>query len=184
MKRWLMLLLLSFVLGSTAQAVEVAGVTVAPEISEQGRTLQLNGYGIRSKFFIKVYVGSLYTTRRLTTAEELLADPGEKLIRMQFVHSKVEREKIVAAFAEGLANNAPRVAASPEAQRFLALFVHDFHAGETVDLALAADGTVTVRHAGRALGQLRAPELAKGILAIYVGEHPADKALKEGLLGR
>lgn len=183
MKKFLVVIAL-LLLSGHAHALEVAGVTVAPEVNEQGRTLQLNGYGIRSKFFIKVYVGSLYTTRRLTSADQLLADPGDKLIRMQFVHSKVDREKIVAAFAEGLANNTPRVAAKPEAQQFLALFTNDFHAGETVDLALAADGTVTVRHAGRELGQLRSPDLAKGILAIYVGDHPADKDLKEGLLGR
>lgn len=183
MKRLVFLLVLLLCWGRAAQAVEVAGVTVVPQISENGHLLKLNGYGIRSKFFVKVYVGSLYAAQRLTTPEQVLADSGAKLIRMQFVHSRVAKEKIVAAFAEGLANNAPQIAVSPEAQQFLAFFTADFHAGETVDLFLGGDGLVKVHHAGRPLGSLRSPALAKGIVAIYVGEHPADADLKSGLLG-
>jgi len=178
------LTIIALLLATDVAAVELAGVTIAAQVKEAGQTLQLNGSGIRSKFFIKVYVGSLYATTRLTTPEQVLADPGAKLVRMQFVHSKVDKEKIVAAFAEGLANNAPEVAATPAARQFLNFFSNDFYAGETVDLFLASDGNIIVRHAGRELGTLRSAELARGILAIYVGEQPADEDLKQGLLGR
>src|SRR5512141_2517514 len=104
-----LLFTLSLLLGSAqAFALDVAGVNIAPTVSVHQKTLTLNGVGIRKKLFIKVYVGSLYTERKMTTSAQLLADPGEKLIRMSFVY-KVEREKIVEAFAEGLANNSPGV---------------------------------------------------------------------------
>lgn len=170
-------------LPANAYPLEVAGVAVAPQVNVNGQTLRLNGYGVRSKFFVKVYVGSLYTARRLATPAQLLDDPGDKLIRMQFVHSRVDKEKIVAAFAEGLANNAPQAARSAEARQFLAFFAADFLQGETVDLLLGADGTVTVRHDGKLLGSLRSAPLARGVLAIYFGDRPADKELKAGMLG-
>ncbi|MBP2686112.1 MAG: hypothetical protein H6Q81_1017 [Deltaproteobacteria bacterium] len=83
---------LSFLLlSSQAFALDVAGVNVAPTVSAGQKTLTLNGAGIRTKFFVKVYVGSLYTERKVTSATQLLADPGEKLVRMSFVHKKVEK---------------------------------------------------------------------------------------------
>ncbi|MGE5283877.1 MAG: chalcone isomerase family protein [Actinomycetota bacterium] len=171
-------------LSSQAFAVDVAGVSVAPAVSVHQKTLTLNGSGIRKKLFIKVYVGSLYTERKATSPAQLLADPGEKLIRMNFVYKKVEREKITEAFAEGLANNSPAVAGTAEAKAFLSWFTSDFVAGDTVDISLAPDGTVTASQNGKTLGTVRSPALARGVLLIWFGEKPADSGLKKGMLGQ
>jgi len=175
---------LSFLLlSSHAWALDVAGVNVAPTVSVHGKTLTLNGSGIRKKLFFKVYVGSLYTERKVTTPAQLLAEPGEKLVRMNFVHKKVEKEKIVEAFFEGLANNSPGVAHSAEAKAFLSWFTADFVAGDTVDISLSPDGTVAASHNGKALGSVRSPALVQGVLLIWFGEKPADGDLKKGMLG-
>ncbi len=176
---------LSFLLlSSQAFALDVAGVNVPPTVSVRQKTLYLNGAGIRKAYvFVKVYVGSLYTERKVTTPAQLLADPGEKLIRMSFVHSKVEKEKIVKAFAEGLENNAPAVAQSAEAKAFLSSFKDDFVKGDTVDIDVSPDGTVAASHNGKALGTVRSPALARGVLLIWFGEKPADADLKKGMLG-
>jgi hypothetical protein len=176
---------LSFLLlSSQAFALEVGGVSVSPTVSVQQKTLSLNGSGIRKAYvFVKVYVGSLYTERKVTTPAQLLADPGEKLVRMSFVHSKVEKEKIVGAFAEGFANNSPGVAQSAEAKAFLSWFTSDFIKGDTVDISLAADGTVSATQNGKALGTVRDPALARAVLLIWFGEKPADEDLKKGMLG-
>jgi hypothetical protein len=176
---------LSFLLlSSQAFALDVAGVNVAPTVSARQKTLTLNGAGVRKKLFVKVYVGSLYTERKVTTPAQLLADPGEKLIRMSFVYKKVEKEKIVEVFAEGLANNSPGVATSAEAKAFLSWFTADFMGGDTVDISLSPDGTVAASHNGKALGTVRSPALVQGVLLIWFGEKPADAGLKKGMLGQ
>ena len=176
---------LSFLLlSSQAFALDVAGVNVSPTVVIHQKTLSLNGAGIRKKLFVKVYVGSLYTERKVTIPAQLLADPGEKLVRMNFVHSKVEKEKIIEGFAEGLMNNSPEVARSADAKAFLSWFTSDFIAGDTVDISLAADGTVTATHNGKALGTVRNPELARAVLLIWFGDKPADGGLKKGMLGQ
>ena len=175
---------LSFLLvSSNVWALDVAGVNVAQTVSVHGKTLTLNGSGIRKKLFFKVYVGSLYTERKVTTPAQLLSDLGEKLVRMNFVYSKVEKEKIIEAFAEGLENNSPGVARSAEAKAFLSWFTSDFVAGDTVDISLSPDGTVTATHNGKALGTVRSQALAQGVLLIWFGEKPADGDLKKGMLG-
>ncbi|MBI5419025.1 MAG: chalcone isomerase family protein [Deltaproteobacteria bacterium] len=182
MKRTLAVLLF-LLLASDAKALEVSGVTLAPVLNVNNQTLTLNGYGIRKKFIIKVYVGSLYCSSRASTLDELLRDPKDKLIRMNFLHSKVEKGKIVDSFSEGLEKNAPEVARSPEAKKFLSFFRNDFVRGDTVDLVLGADGTVAAKQNGKVLGTVQSGKLANGILSIYLGEKPADSDLKKGMLG-
>ena len=173
-----------FMLSSHAYALEVAGVSLPPTISAGQGILTLNGAGVRKKFLVKVYVGALYAERKVASADELMRDPGEKLVRMCFVYKKVEREKIVEGFAEGLERNAPDVANSADAKAFLSWFTRDFVAGDTVDIGFSPDGTVRVSQNGQVLGALRNPALARGVLGIWFGEKPADGALKKGMLGQ
>lgn len=183
MKNLCVALVLSLLAASQSFALEVAGVPMDQAVTVHGQPLKLNGYGIRKKFFIKVYIGSLYAQRRITNAAEALNDSGDKLIRMNFLHSKVEKEKIIEAFTEGFANNSPDLTGSPEVKKFLSLFTADFIKGDIVDLTLSADGSVTASHSGKPLGTVASAKLAKAVLAIYLGDKPADDSLKKGMLG-
>lgn len=183
MKNLIMALILTLFVTAQSHAVEVAGVKLDQSVTVNGQQLKLNGSGLRKKIFIKVYIGSLYAGKQLSTAAAALSDSGDKLIRMNFLHSKVEKEKILEAFSEGFANNSPDMAGAPELKKFLSLFTADFVKGDVVDLALSADGSVTVSHNGKSLGTVPSTKLAKAVLAIYLGEKPADDSLKKGMLG-
>jgi len=182
--RLLLALIITLLCAGTAPAVEIAGVQIEPSVMVGNQALKLNGSGIRKKFMVKVYIGSLYSAHRLTSAAEALRDNGDKLIRMNFLHSKVGKEKIVEAFQEGIANNSPDLAGSPEAKKFLSLFTDDFKKGDVVDLVLGGNGMVIVKHNGKVLGTVQSPRLAAGVLAIYLGNKPADENLKNGMLGK
>lgn len=164
-------------------ALEVASVHLEQNIAVNNQVLKLNGYGIRKKFFIKVYIGSFYAVKHLATPLDVLQDNGDKLIRMNFVHSRVSKEKIIEAFDDGFAANT-RIGGSEETKKFLSFFTADFIKGDTVDIQLGADGTVVVRQNGKTLGTIKSGTLVRGILSIYFGEKPADEGLKEGMLGR
>ena len=182
--RKLAVVLSILLLSSHAFALDVAGVNVAPTVSSQQKTLTLNGAGVRKAYtFVKVYVGALYTEKKSVSTDELLKDPGDKLIRMTFVMKKVEKEKIVDAFSEGFSKNSPAVAGTAEAKAFLSWFTADFVAGDTVDISLSPDGTVAASHNGKVLGTVRSPALVQGVLLIWFGEKPADAGLKKGMLG-
>ncbi len=182
--RVILALILAVLVAGTAPAKKIAGVKVDPQVTVNAETLTLNGSGIRKKFFVKVYVGSLYSARRLTSGSEALSDTGDKLIRMAFVYPKVEKEKIVEAFQEGFVNNSPELADAAEVKKFLSFFTGDFKRGDEVDIFLGGDGTVTAKHNGKPLGTLVSRPLATAILAIYLGEKPADANLKKGMLGK
>lgn len=182
--RLLLALIITLLFAGTAPAAEVAGVQIEPSVTVNNQLLKLNGYGIRKKFFVKVYIGSLYASHRLTSAAEALRDGRDKLIRMNFLYSKVEKEKITGAFQEGFANNSPELVGSAEVKKFLALFTSDFKRGDVVDLLLGGNGSLVVKHNGKLMGSVTSPRLAAGVLAIYLGDKPADEALKKGMLGK
>ena len=53
-------------------AAEVAGVKLDERIKLGGNELVLNGAGLRSRFFIKIYVGALYVSQKASTPAALL----------------------------------------------------------------------------------------------------------------
>ena len=183
MKAFFAAFIMTLFFAGQSTALEVAGVNLEPAVTVNSQQLKLNGQGIRKKWFVKVYVGSLYAARRLSTGPEALKDSGDKLIRINFLISKVEKEKMSEAFSEGLVNNAPDLIGSPEVKKFLSLFTTDFVKGDFVDLILGADGNVSASHNGKSLGNIPSTRLAKGVLAIYLGDKPADESLKKGMLG-
>ena len=51
-----------------AQAAEVEGVKLADKVQVGGAELVLNGAGVRTRVFFKVYVGALYLRAKSTAA--------------------------------------------------------------------------------------------------------------------
>ncbi len=182
MKKILLLSLALLCLVSGASALVVNEVTLEPTAKIGDQLLNLNGYGLRKKFFIPIYLGSFYTANPVTTAEQALSDPGAKLIRMQFIYSRADYLNVLGHFAEGFANNSPNLTGSPEEKVFMSWFNGDFLKGDVVDFAIDRDGTVSAYHNFNKLGSFHSPELAKGILLIYLGRKPASEKLKNALL--
>ncbi|ADU66139.1 hypothetical protein Selin_1404 [Desulfurispirillum indicum S5] len=181
--RVLSIVLLILLTGTGAGAVEVAGVRLPAVVTLENDELKLNGYGVRKRMIFDIYIGSLYTAASVRSFQEAVNEPAGKIIRMDFLHRRVGKQNIVEAFEAGLRNNSPEMAAQADTVAFLDWFTQDFVRGDQVELRLLRDGTITALQNGTVLGSLRNPELAKGILGIYLGHTPADPSLKRGMLG-
>jgi len=184
MKKIIFFVLLVACVGQTAIAANIHGITVEPTVKIGEELLHLNGSGLRKKFFFNIYLGSFYAQEKVSSPDQVLQVSGGKLIRMNFIYPKVQRLNVLGAFVEGFNNNSPALNRSAEVKTFISWFKNDFVAGDVVDLAIDHEGTVTAFHNFNQLGSLHSPELAKGILLIYFGSHPADKNLKRGMLGQ
>ncbi len=184
MKQILFILSLVCLMILPAFALEVADVKLPDSVEIGGEQLRLNGYGIRKKYFFKIYVGSLYTSHKATSTAQVLDSPGGKLIRMDFLYSKLEKERMVGGFAKGIEANSPELRKDPAVEQFLGWFDGDFVEGDQIDLAITAENLVSASHNSRHLGSTRSANLAKALLLIYLGKQPADQDMKEGMLGQ
>ena len=174
-------------LSSVAAAREVAGVTVPDTVSLAGDQpmLVLNGAGVRSKFFVKVYVGALYLPARATDAASIVRHTGPLAVHMHFLHSEVSKEKLVDAWNDGFSANlseAERARLKERIDRFNALF-RTVRRGDVIGLEYQpGSGTVVVINNDRQ-GTIEGEDFMQAWLRIWLGEKPADGNLKRAMLG-
>ncbi len=166
-----------------AHAVQFEGVQIPDTLEVDGKTLHLNGYGLRkySILGIHVYVASLYLERLSTNPEKIIQSSETKLLNVRFERN-VNANAARKAWRIGLANNckAPCHLDPNDVERFLA-GVPAMHNGDNYSLLFTQDGaTVTV--SGRQIGTISQPQFAEAMLAIFLGPKPASPSLKQELL--
>lgn len=167
-------------------AKDVAGVTLPDTVTLGAKVpLVLNGAGIRSKFFIKIYVGALYLPAHSHDVDAVLRHTGPVAMHMHFLHSEVSKEKLVKAWNEGFDANldaAERARLSGRIERFNELF-RTVRKGDVIrlDYLPGAGTTVTINNESRDV--IDGEDFMQAWLRIWLGKQPADADLKQGLLG-
>jgi hypothetical protein len=166
-----------------AHAAELDGVQLPNTIQAGGKTLQLNGFGLRiySIFRVHIYVAGLYVEHLSTDAEAILQSPETKLVTVHFVHN-VSAEAARDSWRTGLENNcrAPCQLDPADIARFLAQ-VPAMPEGASFSILFTRQGaTVTVN--GRQYGEIPKPQFARAVLATFLGPAPASPTLKAQLL--
>ncbi|MGA1846102.1 chalcone isomerase family protein [Deferribacter abyssi] len=181
MKKILIVLFSFLIVTTSLQAKNVSGISIQDTYDFGNKTLVLNGTGYRKKFFIKIYIGALYVEKKTSNFEEVL-NQNPKVIKMHFLYKKVKAGQMQKAFKEGFEKASPNLVNSDSVAKFLNVFNFDVVRGDEIDLILDNDNVI-VTHNNKKIAEIKSKELAEAILKIYIGERPADKNLKKGLLG-
>ena len=179
----------ALLLAGSAIAAEVEGVKLADTVrlGDAGPELVLNGAGVRTRVFFKVYVGALYLQRKTAAAQAAIADSGAKRVAMHLLRD-LSAEQLFAALNEGLRNNhTQEELAKLDAQvvQLDGIFkaVKAAKNGDVILLdCIPGSGTrVTVN--GESKGLIPGEEFGRALLRVWLGEQPADAALKKAMLG-
>lgn len=173
------------------QAAEVAGVRVPDVLRVGDRELLLNGAGLRSKLFIKVYVGALYVERKAASPEALLDGTGPRRMSLRLLRD-LDAGSLQSALDDGLRDNhtpAQLAAIKPQADALAAIMkgIGQAREGDIIALDFPGDGVV-VSVNGQARGEVRDAKngaaFARALLKVWLGDKPADASLKKALLGQ
>ena len=170
----------------SAEAATKSGVTMPDSIRVDGKTLILNGMGLRRATFLKVhvYVAGLYLEQPSSDPAAILASDQEKRIVLQFVRH-VHRGDIVKAWQEGFHANATTDLSKIQPQiDELDHWMGDFSDGDTLTFTYAPGQGVTVDVNGTNKGLLPGQDFATSLFAIWLGKKPPTGDLKTGLLQR
>ncbi len=172
-----------------AAAAEVEGVKVPDRarLSDAGPELALNGAGVRTRFFFRVYVGALYLAQKSTAARAVIDDPGAKRMALHMLR-ELSAEQFVSALEDGLKNNhaaAELARLEPRIKQLRTIFdaVKTAKPGDVIyiDYLPGAGTRITVNGAVR--GVIAGEDFNRALLRIWLGDDPADGDLKKGLLG-
>ncbi|NTV71137.1 MAG: hypothetical protein HGA71_13465 [Azonexaceae bacterium] len=167
-------------------AAEVAGVKVADSIKVGSSELVLNGAGLRSKLFIKVYVGALYVGQKSTTSTAIYDSPQPRRMVMRMMRD-LDADTLSSALDEGLRNNhspAELAELKTQADQLGGIMkgIGKAREGDTIGIDFSAEG-VAVSLNGEMRGKVAGAGFAKALLKVWLGDKPVDASLKKALLG-
>jgi hypothetical protein len=157
-------------------------------VQVQDSKLLLNGAGTRHRAFFKVYDMALYTTKRVTTVDELLALPGPK--RLQFTALReLPGTDLGRLFLKGMSENSPKDQVQRHAissARLIEIFSgkSKLLPGDSFAMEFVPGKGTQFFITGKAQGEpVGDAEFFSMVLKIWVGTSPADSLLKDALLG-
>lgn len=171
-----------------AQPLEVEGVKLEATNQVGATTLQLNGAGVRTKVFFKVYVAGLYLPQKTTNAAQLLAQKGARRVTITMLRD-VDAESFASALNDGLRDNhteAQFAALKPQIDALNANLkaVGEAKKGDVIHFEFLPDTGTQVTVNGKLKGSVIAGEdFFTSVLRIWLGEKPVDASLKKGLMG-
>lgn len=168
----------------SAQAAERDGVKLPDTQKVDGKTLVLNGIGIREAtiFNVSVYFAGLYLEKK-TNKPKAIINGGTKRILMRFVRD-VDKDSIVDAYQDGFENNAKdKMKGLQKRVDQLKSYMAAMKDGDMMSVTyIPGKGTFT-EVKGKPKGPIPGDDFAKVLFMIFFGEDPPNSDLKKGMLG-
>ncbi len=184
-----LLLVAALLVGWQANAAPtvIHGVKVQETAVVGGATLQLNGAGTRYKGPFKVYVGDLYTTKKVSSLDELIAAPGPKRLSMTMLR-EMEAGPFGRLLTRGVEDNTTKPEMSklvPGLIRMGEIFTANkvLVPGDVITMDWIPGTGMVVTAKGKVQGEpFVEPAFFKAMMSIWFGSSPADYGLKDALL--
>ena len=165
-------------------AIEFQNLVFPDSVQVTGKTLLLNGLGVREATFlsIDVYVAALYLQSKSQAAQKIVESNQIKRITMTFVRN-VEAPKLRDAWTEGYQKNCGKECKTlrPGLNKLNGL-MGDMKEGDILALTFYPTHLVVDRN-NKSLGSIQGKQFSPIILSIWLGKEPPNESLKRGLLG-
>ena len=178
-------LFLFVLLASSVNAREVADVNVPETLSgADGVILHLNGAGIRSKFFFKIYIAELYMQNPTSDVVKLLGDEGQKKMVMHFIYDEVSKDKLTEGWDEGFQANTDQkqlALLQTRISQFNAMF-DTVKKGDEIALDYIPGKGTQVSIRNQVKGVVPGKDFNDALLAIWLGKDPVTTDLRKELL--
>lgn len=166
-----------------AAGAELAGVKMPDNAVIDGKTVSLNGLGLRSKFFVKVYVAGLYVETRTKNENTVLSSDEIRQVRMVMTRD-LDRGKIIEAVEEGFQKNnkanLPKLRARLD--RFVSV-IPDLREGDELVITYVPGKGTTLTSRSGATVTIEGKDFADALFSVWLGSHPVDEKLKRAMLG-
>lgn len=182
--RSIAVLLLTSALSTAACAASLAGVEVPDTASVASTPLVLNGVGLRTKVFFKIYVGGLYLAAKSSDAAAIVAGTGPDRVLMHMIYA-VSKEQFSDAWTDGFKDNDAKDydALHEQVQQFIAVF-GDCKKDDVITLDYIPGTGTQVSWNGTLKATIPGEAFHHALLNVFLGPKPPTDDLKDGMLGK
>lgn len=174
--------------GVSAQTVEVEGIKLPVTTQVGPATAVLNGAGLRTRVFFKVYLAALYLPAKTADANAALAQKGNRRMTIHMLRD-VDAATFSKALTDGLRDNhtEAQMAAMKAATDALVSnlkIAGEAKKGDVIQFEFTHElGTRLLVNNQPKGTPIAGDEFFSAVLRVWLGEKPADEGLKKGLLG-
>jgi len=183
----LVLFLLIWASVSAGHAVEIEGVNLPDTLKADGETLLLNGAGVRTKAFLKLYVGGLYLREKCGNPESIISADEPMAIRLHILSKMITSEKMSASLRDGFAaatggNTRPL---TDRIETLISVFKEGINRGDIYDLIYTPGKGVESFKNGNLVTTVAGLDFKKALFGIWLCAKPTvNVSLQHGMLGR
>lgn len=169
---------------SHASAAEISGVKLPDQVTVAGKSLKLNGTGLRQATILKVnvYAAGLYLENSSGDGDAIANSDQAKSIEMVFMRD-ASAKQMAEAFGEGFDKNCVAGCAElkPHISKLQGL-MKDMKKGDSMAFHFTSSG-VEVMIRGQKAGLVGDKAFSHQLIRCWIGKNPPNTGLKEGLLG-
>ena len=182
--RRIALFLLSLAMMSGAGAATLAGVDVPDSAQVANTNLVLNGVGLRTKVFFKIYVGAFYQPQKSDDPATIIASTGPNRVLMHMIY-EVSKEQFADAWHDDFKANNPDSydALHDQIEQFIAWF-GDSKKDDVITIDYVPGQGTQISWNGTFRGNIVGDAFHKALMNVFFGSDPPTKSLKNGMLGK
>jgi len=176
--------LLTFALAGSAGAATLAGVDVPDSATVANTPLVLNGVGLRTKVFFKIYVGGLYLPAKSSDAAAIIAGTTPNRVLMHMIY-EVSKEQFADAWHDDFKGNNPKDydALHDQIEQFIAWF-SDSKKDDVITMDYVPGQGTLISWNGTLRGNIAGEAFHHALMNVFFGPNPPTSSLKEGMLGK
>jgi hypothetical protein len=167
-------------------AKTVNGVVLKDKIKVYNQELLLNGAGTRNKFFIDIYVGSLYVVAPTNDAASIINSNTIKSMHLNIVSGWINRKLLKSALRAELRSSSSEEEMDKlqgEIDVFLSTFDEEIIVGDKFIFNIIPGVGVKVYKNNRLIKSIQGNRFSERLIQLWIGNTPVDKKLKTEILG-
>ncbi|MEI6125310.1 MAG: chalcone isomerase family protein [Pseudomonadota bacterium] len=173
-------------MSTVCEAKEIAGVVFPDTLKNDGLDLSLNGAGIRTKFFMDLYIGGLYLKQKESNPQNIITADEPMAIQLHIISSLITSEKMEAATREGFVNATAGNTAPLEdnIESFMAVFKEKIQKHDMYALVYVPKQGMKVYKNSKLKAEIPGMAFKQALFGIWLCEKPAQASLKKEMLGQ
>lgn len=179
--RKLIIALFAVLMMASLAAAEMPG---GLKIGDQN--LQLNGHGIRTKYFFKVYDGGLYLPQAGQSDAQAIIQADEPMaIRMQWLRN-VPADKLIDGWNSGFshATKGNPGALQSKIDRFNSIFEQGAQKNDVHEIVYMPENGVAIFKNGKLAEQIEGKDFKEAVFSIWLGDKTEVPDLRDKMLGQ
>ncbi|HIO92463.1 MAG TPA: chalcone isomerase [Leucothrix mucor] len=180
------LVTLCLLLGSSSvSAYSAGGVTLPDKMSVGGKSLVLNGAGLRTKFVLTLYAGGLYLNAKSADANKIIMANEPMAIRLKIISGFITAEKMETATKQGFSHSTGGKTAPIQANidQFMGVFKQKIEKGDEFDFVYTPAAGTKILKNNKPQATVKSLAFKKALFGIWLSNKPAQASLKKEMLG-